>query len=190
MRPSQFFSDLSKAYEAEIDDLTFDSDGRDVLRQRLTAKRKELTFLRQMIAISPEMVAVVLHQGFKFTHPAVMAHLVAQEPEDFPDWDKLSDVIHMATWTQPLVQELLKEPMGEWFLTVAAGLEFLRGKAASAPASRHADVQDEHDDEDDQDNHRDTDDHNADDEDDGHDAQAREDAGADWMVEQGFDRKD
>lgn len=189
MRPSRFFSDLRKAYAAEIDDLTFDSDGRDVLRQRLSAKRKEMAFLRQMIEISPEMVAVVFHQGFQFKRPSVMTHLVAQEPEDFPAWESLSDVIQMRPWTQDLVREVLQEPMGEWFLTVAAGLEFLHGKADAAPAGRHADADDEPEDDDDQHDHRDTDDRDDEDGDDD-DRQAREDAGADWMVEQGFDRKD
>ena len=52
MSISAFFDDLRSAYESEIDDLTFDSDGGNVLRQRLAEKRKELGFLLQMMASS------------------------------------------------------------------------------------------------------------------------------------------
>ena len=48
MSISPFFHELRSAYQAEINDLTFDSEGRDVLRQRLTERRKELGFLLQM----------------------------------------------------------------------------------------------------------------------------------------------
>ena len=39
MSISPFFHELRSAYQAEIDDMTFDSDGRDVLRQRLSERR-------------------------------------------------------------------------------------------------------------------------------------------------------
>jgi hypothetical protein len=57
MRISPFFLALRSAYQSELDDLTFDSEGRNVLRQRLAQRRKEIGFLRQMIELSPEMVA-------------------------------------------------------------------------------------------------------------------------------------
>lgn len=185
MKISPFFRDLRSAYQAEIDDLTSDSEGHDVLRQRLAAKRKEIAFLRQMIEISPEMVAVVFHQGFQFRLPSVMAHLVAQEPENLPEWDSLADAIEMRPWTQDLVREILKEPMGEWFMAVAAGVEYLYGKVESkpAPAARDDDDRDDADNEDGEE-YLDGDDEEE------KEARAREDAGADWMVEQGFDRKD
>ena len=40
MNITPFFLELRSAYQAEIDDLTFDSEGRDVLRQRLADKRR------------------------------------------------------------------------------------------------------------------------------------------------------
>lgn len=49
MSISPFFHALGSAYQAEMDDLASDSEGKDVLRQRLAEKRKELVFLRQMI---------------------------------------------------------------------------------------------------------------------------------------------
>src|SRR2546429_7336647 len=51
--PISFFLQLRSAYQAELDDLTSDSEGRGVLRQRLAEKRQELGFLVKMIEISP-----------------------------------------------------------------------------------------------------------------------------------------
>jgi hypothetical protein len=76
--------------------------------------------------------------------------------------------------------------MGDWFMTVAAGLEYLYGKPAKAPVSDS--------DSDDQDSDDDTDREHSDngdaDSDDGHDGNGRHEAGEDWLAEQGFDRKD
>ena len=187
MSISPFFHTLGSAYQAEMDDLTFDSEGKDVLRQRLAEKRKELTFLIQMIELSPEMVAVVFHQGFQFKLPSVMEHLVSHESDELPEWDSLADVIALRPWAQELAKDILKEPMGEWFMTVAAGLEYLYGKPGKPLAAAR--------DEDDRDSDEDQDDDQRGDEDDGDedeesDARRREEAGADWMEEQGFDRKD
>lgn len=181
MKISPFFLGLRSAYQAELDDLTFDSEGRDVLRQRLTERRKELKFLLQMMELSPEMVAVIFHQGFQFKLPAVMDHLLTHESDEFPDWDSLAHALHLPPWAHDLTQEVLKEPMGEWFLTVAAGLEYMHSKPAAAPVGR----QDDDENEEDGDDH--LDEFDAAEE---NDARAREEAGADWMVEQGFDRKD
>jgi hypothetical protein len=71
---------------------------------------------------------------------------------------------------------------------VAVGLEYMFSKPGAAPA--HTGEGRENDDEDaefDEPNRDALDD--FDDQEEG-DAQAREEAGADWMVEQGFDRKD
>jgi len=76
MKLSRYFSDLRKAYEAELDDLTSDSEGKDVLKKRLAAKRSEIGFLVQMLAYSPEMVAVVFHRAFRFAKPAALQRLV------------------------------------------------------------------------------------------------------------------
>ena len=73
--------------------------------------------------------------------------------------------------------------MGEWLLTVAAGLEYLFAKPEGASAKDHS--------EDDEENAEkgEKGDHGGEDEEE-KDARAREEAGQDWMVEQGFDRKD
>ena len=187
MRTSSFFGQLRSAYASEIDDMTFDSEGKNILRQRLAARRKELPFLRQMMELSPEMVSVVFHQGFRFKNPALIEHVLSLESDEFPAWDTLSDAIVLEPWARQLADELCKEPMGEWLLTVAAGLEYLFAKPERASAKDHGDDEDE---DSDKDADRSMDGNNDMDDDEEKDARAREEAGQDWMVEQGFDRKD
>ncbi|TAG33726.1 MAG: hypothetical protein EAZ34_07170, partial [Polaromonas sp.] len=143
MTISPFFLDLRSAYQSEIDDLTFDSEGRDVLRQRLADKRAELPFLVKMMALSPEMVAVIFHQGLTFKLPAVMDHLLSHEADELPDWSGLLDAIVLAPWAQTLADVVLQEPDGEWFLTVVAGLEYMAGKPGLASAAQSDDEADE-----------------------------------------------
>jgi hypothetical protein len=188
MNITPFFLELRSAYQSEIDDLTFDSEGSNVLRQRLADKRKEIGFLVQMMEASPEMVAVIFHQAFEFRLPAVMDNLLSLEADEFPEWQSLADVVLVAPWARELVQTVLKESGGEWFLTVAAGLEYMAGKPALASAGQ-ADSEEDDEDEDGEDfDARDGDGER--DESDESDAKARKEAGDDWMVEQGFDRKD
>jgi hypothetical protein len=186
MRISPFFHQLRAAYQAELDDLASDSEGKDVLQQRLQQKRGELKFLLQMIEFSPEMVAVIFHQGFQFKSPAAMEHLLGHESDDFPDWDTLSPMLQLTPWAQALAQQVLKEPLGEWFLTVAAGLEYMHTKPDAIRAEQ---AEDDGDDEDGSDAGEDgpVDPEDAQEE---KEARERAEAGADWMVEQGFDRKD
>ena len=178
MRTSAFFGQLRSAYASEIDDMTFDSEGNNVLNQRLAQRRKELGFLRQMMELSPEMVSVVFHQGFRFKNPTLIEHLLTLESDEFPDWDTLSAAVVLEPWARQLADELCKEPMGEWLLTVAAGLEYLFAKPERTAA---------HDDSDEDD--ADKDDHHGEDDEETA-AREREEAGQDWMVEQGFDRKE
>ena len=175
MSTSNFFTDLRTAYQAELDDLTFDSEGKDVLVRRLADKRGEIEFLVKMMELSPEMVAVVFHQAFAFSKPAVMDDLLSFEADELPDWTGLANDIQIAPWAQGLADKVLNEPGGEWFLTVAATLEYMAGK----PVAHAAQAEDEEDEE----------------EFDGDaeeraDAKARKEAAEDWMVGQGFDRKE
>jgi hypothetical protein len=189
MSISPFFQQLRSAYQAEVNDMAFDSEGQDVLQRRLKERRKELGFLLQMMQLSPEMVAVVFHQGFEFKQPTVLDGLLTLESHQLPAWVSLKDAVHQPKWSQDLSQIVLKEPAGDWFLTVAAALEYMYNK----PDSR---LQAAEDDQDDQD--RDNADHLASgdaersglDSDDAQDAKVREEAGADWLAEQGFDRKE
>lgn len=188
MSISPFFRQLRSAYQAELDDLSSDSEGRNVLRQRLTEKRKEIGFLVQMIELSPEMVAVMFHQGFRFKLPAVMDQVLGADPEELPEWDSLADAVQLTPWAQDLAKVILQAPKGEWFLTVTAGLEYMHGKPDTRGAALQSDEEEDKDDSEGDDERNDRLDEF--DEEDEQDARAREEAGADWMVEQGFDRKD
>ena len=179
MNISPYFRNLRSAYGAELDDLTFDSEGAHILDKRLAQRRKEMEFLVHMMEISPEMVAVVFHKGFRFTSLAAMDDLLSHEPDNLPDWDSLAHAIEMAPWTEALVRVLHKQPMGEWFLTVAAALEYMVSMPGQPQASQS---------EDEDENEEDTEDGMEDAEE--AEARSREEAGADWMVEQGFDRKE
>jgi hypothetical protein len=184
MSISPFFLDLRAAYQSEMDDLRFDSEGRDVLHQRLAGKRQEIAFLVQMMDISPEMVAVVFHQGFDFTGRDVMEHLLSHDADVFPAWSSLAGGLALAPWAQDLAHIVLQAPGGDRFLTLTAGLEYMAGLPVAGSGSI---VSDDEADEDD--------DGLVIFEDDGEgeesgDARARQEAGADWLVQQGFDAKD
>ena len=193
MTISSFFQPLHSAYQSEIDDLSLDSEGLNVLPQRLAEKRKQMGFLVQMMALSPEMVAVVFHKGFEFKLPAVMEHLLTLESDEFPEWASLADAVHLQPWAQALTPQILKDPMGGWFLTVAAGLEYMLSKAALANGGKPYAQYDDEEEADYQDD-GDTDDNSgrviqldADNAGDMSDKRTQE---ADWMEEQGFDRKE
>jgi len=200
MHISRYFLDLRSAYQAELDDLASDSEGKDVLRKRLTEKRKELGFLVQMIEVSPEMVAVVLHQAFQFTRSAVMDDLLCRDADDLPEWAHISEAVSIAGWAGDTVRTILKAPMGAWFMTVAAGLEYMRSKPlTAAERAQLAGPAGDDDTDEDSDGLRDFDDvrdarhddnHTEDHDEDEAEARAREEAGNDWLVDQGFDRKD
>ena len=182
MSISPFFQELRSAYQAELDDLNSDSEGHYILDKRLAEKRKELDFLLQMMDLSPEMVAVVLHQAFEFHEPELMAHFITRDADDLLSWDALSEGVRIASWAQPIVDKILAEPVGAWFMTVAAALEYMHGTPmrASAP-SNDADADE------DLENVERGDQHEQDEE---REAREREEAGNAWMVEQGFDSKE
>ena len=175
MTISDFFTDLRSSYQAELDDLSQDSEGKDVLKKRLADKRGEIDFLVKMMALSPEMVAVVFHQAFAFSKPAVMDDLLSFEADELPDWSGLADDIQIAPWAQGVVDKVLSEPGGQWFLTVAATLEYMAGKPVAHAARDEVEDDDEESDGDAQERA---------------DAKARKEAAEDWMVGQGFDRKE
>jgi len=186
MQLSPFFHQLRSAYLAEIEDMSHDTDGVFVLQQRLTQRRGELAFLLHMLELSPEMVAVVLHKGFVFNTPLAMHQVLGCEPEDLPEWDSLGNAVTVAAWAQPLVSTIRAQAAGDWFMTVAAAAEFMLGMPEAAGGAPDADTEGESDVE-----HRDDPDHlSADDDIGAGSAQDRESAGADWMADQGFDRKD
>lgn len=184
MSISPFFQHLRSAYEAEIDDLTSDSEGKHMLPKKLAERRKELGFLLSMLELSPEMVAVVFHQAFRFTSPSAMQHVISHESEDLPEWDTIADTVEVASWARSLMMQVMAQPAGPWFMTVAASLEFMYGRDDRPAAARHDDDEDQDNENDDiegEDNGMDEDDRAA---------RVSEAEGAAWMVEQGFDHKD
>lgn len=186
MSISGYFKHLRTSYQAELDDLTSDSEGKDVLKKRLAEKRNELDFLKQMIELSPEMVAVIFHNAFNYKLPAVMDDLLSFEADELPGWSTLNAVVTMADWAKEPAKVILKEPFGEQFLVVAAALEYMYHKKTHRPPLHENDEEDDnnedHDGGSDYDSEHDKEEAKA--------AKLREEAGQDWMVEQGFDRKD
>ncbi|MEF8712298.1 MAG: hypothetical protein V5B39_01770 [Accumulibacter sp.] len=177
MRLSLFFEDLKSAYDAELDDLMTDSAGHDVLAKRLKAKRGQLAQLLPMIECNPEMVAVAFHGGMRFASPEVMRDLSAREPEDLPSWSTLLAAVELEPWAEALAEVALKDPNGDRFMVVTACLEYLQGRFAAPSEPAHGRLTDQ----------RVDGDQNEQDFDDGIDLG---ESGADWLAEQGFDRKD
>lgn len=185
MKLSRYFSDLRKAYEAELDDLTSDSEGKDVLKKRLAAKRSEIGFLVQMLSYSPEMVAVVFHRAFRFAKPGAIERLLTLQAEELPAWPELAGVVALEPWAESTAVKVLAEPGGPAFLTVAACLEYLH--AHGFGSAQEGDEEEEAEPE-----GRDDDDAglSADDAGDPQDGRSLDEAGADWLAEQGFERKE
>ena len=186
MSISPFFQELRTAYQAELDDLNSDSEGHYILDKRLAEKRQELSFLLQMMDLSPEMVAVVLHQAFEFHEPELMDHFITLDADDLLSWDTLSEGVRIAPWAQPMVNQILAEPVGAWFMTVVAALEYMHGTPMRAGLHGGAQSNDADADEDLENVERG--DHSEQDEE--REAREREEAGNAWMVEQGFDSKE
>ncbi|WP_339936940.1 hypothetical protein [Undibacterium luofuense] len=193
MKLSRFFDDLMAVYQAEIEDLKSDSEGKNVLKARLREKAQQLPLLLPMMDSNPEMLAPAFHQAFIFMNPLALEGVISKEAHQLPAWSALTKSVRLEPWAEALAKLVLKEEGGDRFLVIAAALEYLlrghRGAQTAAPQSE----QDE-DDEDGGDDDYDGDDGNVgrygrDDGDDGDDRDLDE-AGADWLVEQGFDRKE
>ena len=190
MNMTPFFIELHAAYRAELDDLATDSEGRDVLQRRLHEKRGEIAFLAQMMAFNPEMVAVVFHRAFRFSEPAALDQLLTLEADEFPDWETLQDAVQLQPWAQELADFVLEQPAGAWFMTVAAALEYLQVRSPAAPGSMdEAESQADGDGEGEGLPQRE-DRFGDDDTDDAVAERISAEARADWLAEQGFDRKE
>ena len=191
MKLSPYFHTLRSAYQAELDDLTSDSEGKDVLRKRLADKRGEIAFLAKMIDLAPEMVAVAFHGGFRFTQPAALERVLGLPQEEVPGWEQLAPAVALEPWAQSLAQTVLREPQGARFMTVAAGLEYLQHHAHMAPASAaHGDSDAEDEGEDAAEYDDDYSALSADDAVDPHNSRTREEASANWLADVGFERKE
>ena len=104
MRLSTYFHELRGEYEAELDDLRTDSEGKLVLDRRLAEKRRALVSLLPLMGYAPVMVIPVFHRAFGF--------------------DTLSNELFVADWARPLIRQVLAQPGGEDFLATAVALEF------------------------------------------------------------------
>ena len=182
MQKSEFFDALSSMYEAEMDDLLSDSEGKNVLARRLQTKREQLADLLPMMDFAPEMVAPVFYEAFSFPAPATMDAVVRSEPDDgdLPAWALLESSITVADWARPIADRVRAEPGGDTFLVLAAALEFLRLQEARSSAAVAAPATDPAP------RARRSDDDNDDDGDD----QDLAESGNNWMSEQGFDALD
>lgn len=172
MKKSHYFYELSAAYEAEIDDLFSDSEGKSALKARLKEKRQALKAILPMIEFSPEMVAPVFFDAFSFANKSLLQQLIQTEPDDgdFPAWATLAEHISLADWASPLLEHVLSEPAGDAFMVSVVGLEFMRLNTGTTAATEQDSSQAER---------------NLDDGDD-EDSDLAE-AGDNWLAEQGFD---
>jgi len=183
---SQYFEDLNKSYRAELEDMQTDSEGKNVFAARLKEKRQQFPLLMPMIEFAPEMVAPAFHKGVTFNDPQTMAMLLFLEPEEFPSWVELVDAIRFEAWAENLAAIAVLEAGGERFLTTTICLEFLHG----LNSAQHAVRQDISEDDDAEGEREDDQDHNEHNEHNDGDDRDLEVAGADWLAEQGFDRRD
>lgn len=189
MRLSTFFADLNASYQAELDDLRSDSEGRDVLRRRLAEKRAQIGFLCQLIETNPELVAVAFHGGFHFASVGALEHLIAQDAEDLPPWAALADCVNLTPWAQELAQLVLAQPEGDRFMVVAAVLEYLQQRPSHAARSHEAESVESADATPGaaRRRNRHADEHDPDE---ALDVEGDPEAAEDWLADQGFDRKE
>jgi hypothetical protein len=175
MKLSRFFSELSSAYGYEIEDLTYDSAGANVLASRLKVKREQFADLLPMCEFAPEMVAPAFHGGFKFVSKAALEKLVSSQPEGFPSWASVAEALELQPWADKLATQALGRPDGERLMLISAGLEYIASAPAAAvtPAAETTEARPDDDGED-----RDDD-----------DSDDLGDAGEDYLNDQGFDRR-
>jgi len=133
MSLSRYFHALRDGYFAELDDLSQDSEGRDVLAARLRDKRDAFATLIDLLEVDPLMAAPALHGAFALTGarmPALDA-LLDRDPESFLPWSEVSAPVQVAAWAVPLIERALGHEQGEAFLCTVLGLEYLHARERS-----------------------------------------------------------
>lgn len=176
MKLSPFFSDLSSSYGYEIEDLTYDSAGGDVLASRLKVKRDRFADLMPMCEFDPVMVASAFRGAFRFGGKGVFEQLVATHPDDFPAWEAVAHAVDLEPWADTLAQHALASPGGERFMLIAAGLEYIssgHGAVTAMQAEPEAETEED----------REAGDGDSD------DSSDLAEAGEDYLSDQGFDRR-
>jgi hypothetical protein len=200
LKTSRYFANLISTYQAELDDLRTDSEGNNVLKARLARKREQVPQLLMMMQSAPEMVAVAFHGGFGFKQSKLLETLVAKESGRLLAWEALQPALTIEPWAQSLIKSVLTDPDGEHFLATTVGLEFLLKRKHTSNAAQDEqhqndeDHDDEHNHDDVQEDHDRNDDYLSSDDrisDEGEGSEFDLDrAGADFLAEQGFDRKE
>jgi len=190
MRISHYFEDLNSAYSAELEDLQTDSEGKNVLPARLKEKRSQFAALMSMIAFAPEMVAPAFHGGIKFVNPHALTLLSSNEPDEFPAWDRLEDAVQFEPWAAELAGIALSEAGGEQFMATVICLEFLHGRDSAKSAARSANTAQAEAEEGDEEKHERDEGRDSDSDLDDDDERDLDEAGAGWMEQQGFDRRE
>lgn len=189
MKTSRYFSNLMPLYQAELDDLATDSEGNNVLKARLAKKRQQVAQLLMMLESAPEMVAVAFHGAFGYKQIKTLEKLISREKSGLIDWATLKPAVTIEPWAESLIQTVLTDKHGEHFLATTIGLEFLCKHAHfAASAVATLDEENERDEYENSEDYLSSDDRMTDE-----DADTESDldrAGADFLVEQGFDRKE
>ncbi len=191
MSLSTYFEDLNKAYRAEPRRHANRSlRARIYFAARLKEKRQHFASLMPMIECASEMVVPAFHAGMTFTNPHAMVMLSFLEPEEFPSWVDLLHAVRFEAWAEKLVALALLERGGEQFMLTTICLEYLHSANPEKLAVRH-DSLDDDEESDTVDSERNDDvDHNEHNEHVDGDDRDLEVVGADWLAEQGFDRRD
>ena len=173
MKISPYFSQLKESYQSEIDDLRFDSEGKDVLNARLTVKRQLFKELLPMMEIAPEMVAATFHGSITVNDREQMETFVLEGPGALASWEVVSGSLTVRADQAHLIGLALTRDGGDEFLVTMACLQFLFDMPEESSASEMDDdlgMSDE-------------------DSDEPGDQEAGTDKAEDWLNEHGFDRR-
>jgi hypothetical protein len=105
MNLSPYFHDQLDSYQAEIDDLTSDSEGKDVLQRRLTDKRSGFAAIVGLLDTDPLLLAPAFHGAFSFPENRAEAieDLLTRVPGDFRPWAEIAGQVRIASWAKPMV---------------------------------------------------------------------------------------
>lgn len=168
---SPYFSQMKASYQSEIDDLRFDSGGKDVLIARLAEKRRAFGELLPMIEIAPEMVAATFHGSITVHDRALMGTFVCESPGALPSWDVVSRALTVQADHDPLIMLAMRAEGGDQFLVTMACLQYLFDEGEEPFVADIAEELDPSDDEGDA------------------DGQEGAEKAEDWLSEHGFDRR-
>ena len=166
MRISRYFTELMATYVAEIDDLKTDSGGSDVLKARLKDRRSQIPDLMPMMESNPEMMAVAFHKSIVVKDAKTILSYLPKEPSAFPSWDSIAPCVQFEPWAASTVEMLKKAEGGEQFLLTTVMLEYMFSRyEVSEDHHQHEDSEDDSD----------------------NDSEDLNEAGGQWLSDQGFD---